>query len=275
NDGAIFVTSTGGYGDMDYSWSSGESAPSLSNKSRGDYTITVTDEQERLVTRKYSLGFPIWWTNLRDVLVNLDNSLLKTNDSFAWNSGASSQNRLPPDEDGWIEFVLNESTANYRIGLSRIDRDLLPNSIDYAWDINYQGSVSIFELAANRGETGSILKGDVLKIARQGEYIKDYVNGIEKRSVAVSRAYSFVVDVSIQCDYGEVPIITSSFGSGISMMPTLIFPDVEGNFGGGIEMNIEGAVDPIEVLWSEGEQELMITDKSRGSYSIMLSDAVG
>jgi hypothetical protein len=271
--GSISLQTNNQYDPVTYSWSTGETTSSVTSKPRGAYTVTATDAQNRSVVKTFQLGYPIAWTNLTNVLVNADNSLTKADATTTWNCGASSLNLLPANTDGWIELIVNEPTTTYMIGLSRIDKDVTYPSIAYSWHVsNLTGIYNIFESGVSTPNVGYLMKGDVLRIARVGATIKYYINGIERRSVATTTSWPLLVDVSVNYNTGPTPVVQASFDKQIRVLPSLTFPNTN-NSGGSIALNVQGTHTPAAVNWSSGENSTIISNKSRGTYTVTISDA--
>lgn len=271
NDGAISVSATGGYAPVTYSWSSGETTASISNKPRGTYTVTVTDAQGRVVTKSYSLGYDIAWTNQSGVAVNADNTIIKTLGTAGYNAGASSLNILNENADGWIEFVINDPTITYAIALTRGDRDLTNTLFNYSWGVsNATGSITT-NLNNLIQTTASFVNGDVIRIGKVGSNVNFYINGVINKTVAGSAGYLLLVDISVY-NAGTLPLITASFDQQIRIKPTIV-PPLGGNANGSISVNVSGTYPPSAVSWSSGETTTAISNKAMGSYTVSVSDA--
>jgi len=271
NNGSISLELAGQVAPVQYSWSTGETTAMISNKSRGTYSVVVTDALGRSSAHTYYLGYPIYWKNITNVEINANNSLTKT-DEDGFTAGAASTNFLPENSDGWIEFVINNPTSRCAIGFSRVARGANYNH-DFSWFVD-DGVLNIIEGNVNLGEFGTLSRGDVFRVERQGATIKYYLNGIEKRSVVSDPSHCYVADVSIGNRNGPTPVITASFDKKIQVTPSLIFPNTS-NENGGIALNILGVHNPVNVSWSSGETVNMISDKPRGTYAVTITDAVG
>jgi hypothetical protein len=269
--GSISVSTESNYNPVSYSWSTGETTSFLTNMDMGSYTLIVNDALGRSVTKTYELGYAMAWTNLVNVSVSANNSLVKT-DADGWTSGASSLNVLAPNTDGWIEFVVYEPASEYSIGMSRMDKGPSYAGIGYSWLVSGKGNYNIYESNVAQLNIGSFMKGDVLRIARVGSAIKYYINGEEKRSVATTAAWPLMIDVSFNTK-GETPVVTASFDRLIRIQPT-IKPSVIPN-AGSIELNVQGVYDPAVITWSSGETSATISNKTKGIYTVSVSDAAG
>ncbi|MBT1706465.1 hypothetical protein [Chryseosolibacter indicus] len=275
NNGIINIQLENGTNPVNYTWSSGETASVISSKSRGAYTVNITDGGGQAISRTYNLGYPVSWTNLSNISVNADNSLTKT-DADGWGtSGASSLNVLPANTDGWIEFVVNEPGAEFIIGLSRIDNGFNRDKVNYGWFVNTSGGILIYEMNTNAGFSAGIMKGDIFRIERQGTFIRYYLNGQMKREVTdVPYTTTFLIDVGAATKNASLPVVTASFDKKIRVLPSITLPDASSNTSGSIALNIQGSYPPQNISWSSGETSNIITDKNRGSYTVTVNDAL-
>lgn len=58
SNGSITIEASGGTGDFAYNWASGETSPSITGLTAGDYTVTVTDENQCIRNKTFSLTGP-------------------------------------------------------------------------------------------------------------------------------------------------------------------------------------------------------------------------
>jgi hypothetical protein len=273
NDGQISLQVEGQSDPVTYSWApGGETTSTITGKARGTYTVTVTDALSRVVTRTYYLGYPVAWTNLANVTVDANNALTKT-DADGWGTaGGSAFNVLPPNTDGYVEFVVNEPGANYMIGLSRIDNGLNYTTIGYAWQIGSTGLTNIQESGAAQGVNISYMKGDVFRIERQSTSIKYYHNGVLKRTATIAYLNQFVVDVAVNSKLGPMPTILASFDKQIRVIPAVTLPD-NNNANGSIALSIQGTYPPTQITWTgQTETSNILSGKSRGTYPVTITD---
>lgn len=273
-NGSISLQMEGGDAPFTYQWSSGEATTSISGKQRGAYTVTVTDAANRTFSATYSLGYPVGWKNLVGVSKNADNSLIRTASGTAWDGGASSTNILQENTDGWVEFTVNDPFAIYMIGFSNFDPNADYDYLRYSIYITSIGGINIYESNVSVGFFGTVVKGDVFRISREGAQMKYYRNGIVFRTVSITDKPMYLVDVSLFNSAVSLPVITTSFDKQIHFRPTPTFPTGT-NTGGAIAVNVEGTNGAATVQWSSGETVTNITGKNRGEYTISVTDAAG
>jgi SprB repeat len=271
NNGSISVTPFGGAAPYTYVWSSGETTSSITGKARGAYTVTVRDASGQTVVRTYSLGFSVVWTNVTGAVVNGNNTVSSSSTSVF--GGAASVNWLPANTDGWVEWICPDVWTNYAIGLSPADQDQLPQTTGLGFFHRETGIATVFTNGADAGIPLALAKGDVFRIQRTGGSIFWYKNGVQVHTITQAATIPLRVDVS--ATYGAVPSVTCSFDRRLTVRPTLTFPNPSSNTGGAIALTVEGAYTPLTISWSSGETALAISNKTRGNYTVTITDANG
>ncbi len=211
-NGSIALSVSGTYTPATIAWTpGGETSFLITGKSRGSYSATVNDAVPRSLSRTYRLGYPIIWTDFQGTQLNGDNTVSQLNGATGWAAGASSGNILPPNTDGWIEFVVPRGGINAMIGLARMNSSSGFTTIDNAFYLLAGNTLNIYELGANRGVFGYLVEGDVLTLAREGSNIKYYLNGIVVRTIATTPSFALMADISFNGAMIPSPVITSSF----------------------------------------------------------------
>ncbi len=211
-DGGVVLTVSGGEEPYSYLWGQGETTPSISDKTIGNYSVTVTDAAGRSLSRDYSIGYALGWKNLTNVSIGEDNGLIGVSGNNAWNAGASSQNLLSSNTDGWMEFIVSEAGSTYMIGLTDGDPDADFHLLKYAFYITNAG---YYQLRTNGSPiTGAELKtvrpGMTFKISREGNTIHYYVDGVLEHEITNAYTGELIVDTSISMGR-HPPILTNFF----------------------------------------------------------------
>jgi RHS repeat-associated protein len=272
--GGISVTASQGVGPYTYSWSSGETTRNITNKTKGTYTVTVTDAQGHATSKSIFVGYRSAWTDVTSNLsLNGDNSLTKIGSTNAWDAGAISTNVLTEASDGWIEFAWTNPEP-YEIGLSRRDMDVTSGAIEYAFYLP-NGDINIYESGTLRGVFGRAAVGDVFRIEKLGAAINYYHNGYLLRTVNyVTPDANFTVDVSVYRPAAILPLVYTSFEPRIALAKT-VKPVQSVTLGGDITITPAGGVAPYTYSWNTGATGNTIINQPSGVYQVTVTDAEG
>lgn len=143
------------------------------------------------------------WTDLVNTTAT-GNDLKKTSGSTGWNGGGASQNTIPANTDGWVEFevgnVYRTRTTIYPMfmcGLSTSNVDANYTTIEFAFYVN-GNRVYIRESGTNKNGPHTITANSTFKIERIGTEIKYYVNNtLVYTSLLTAPTGSLLTDASI------------------------------------------------------------------------------
>lgn len=147
------------------------------------YTSTVTPAYPlRIDTALNSAGAtltdltltPLVWTSASGVSVS-ENSLTKTA-ADGWNAGASSTRALASG-DGFVEVTAIETNTRRSVGLKSSGAASSYADIDYAIDLGATGQLEVFELGVSRGQVGTYVYGDRLRVEIQDGVVRYVKNG--------------------------------------------------------------------------------------------------
>ncbi|MGB6037312.1 MAG: T9SS type A sorting domain-containing protein, partial [Cryomorphaceae bacterium] len=130
-----------------------------------------------------------------------DNSIVKVQSNNNWDGGAASRNRV--FEGGYFEFGTAENNERKMVGLSTTNTSSNQTSIDYAFYLESNGNVRIFESGSQRGFYGSYVAGDLFRISFENSMIRYFRNGVLLREISAN-ATSLIADVSIRDINGTV-----------------------------------------------------------------------
>ena len=148
-----------------------------------------------LITGEASAAQNVTWTNMVGVSAN-GNSLTKTAGAGWGNAGASSTQSIAAG-DGYVEVTATETSMARLFGLSHTDADQNWTSINFGIDLDWSGSIYVFESGNNRGNFGPYASGDKFQVAIVGGVVKYKKNGTVFYTSSVSPAYPLVVDTAL------------------------------------------------------------------------------
>ncbi len=210
NDGSITTKAYGGKPPYTYSWLSGETTPGVSGKTGGEYTINVTDADQRQVAVTHRLGKRPTWGNLSSVTMTPTKTLVRTG-AAGWNGGAYTLPPLASGADGWIEFVIPDSVSTFVTGFATNITDYSLNGFTYGVLVDPSTS----SLTAREGAGGTYLcgfqPGDRIRIERAGTSIKYWKNNLATplRTLTVNKNIALRVKTSVNT--GTATPVMSSF----------------------------------------------------------------
>jgi RHS repeat-associated protein len=268
-DGSITLNMQGGSSPYTYVWSSGETTNTITAKNRGTYSVTVTDAEGRTAAQTYELGYAKAYSDLASVTEN-DGVLVRTG-AAAWNGGGYLTGLLPSFTNGWVEFVA-DAGGTYEIGFSFPSMGYSNTSFRNALTIyNTNGLIRSFE-----GSTGNYLgtwrPGDVFRITRDNDTIRYHRNGVQIRAVVTNPSVELLVKNSVY--QGQSPRLTTSFDATLRLQPVVTGTTMTDGTGS-ITVNVTGGIEPYQYTWSSGETTSSISNKTRGTYTITVTDAEG
>jgi alpha-tubulin suppressor-like RCC1 family protein len=123
-------------------------------------------------------------------------SLTKTAATGNWDAQATSTNFVSSG-DGWVEFTAIETTSRRVLGLKGIGSSQTYADIDFAIDLTDTGIVQVQELGTLRGQFGSYVNGDRLRIEIQDGIVRYRKNGTILYTSAVIPSYPLHVEASL------------------------------------------------------------------------------
>ncbi len=144
----------------------------------------------------------IWNKNDNDNLQITENDLKKIQSNGSWNGGTASLNRV--HNNGYFEFIASETNRRRMVGLSDSNINSHYNTIDYAFYLDQNGTLRIYENGSNRGNFGTYSTGDTMRITIENETVHYYQNGMLLRIAPSLATTSHLVDVSIRDINGTI-----------------------------------------------------------------------
>jgi PKD repeat protein len=137
----------------------------------------------------------VLWTNPIGVLVDGNKLTRPSSGPERWDAGAASSRTFTGD--GYMESIVNVSGKNRMIGFSAADSDQHFASLDFAIFLHSSGNAEAYELGVQRGNLGRYRPGDTIRIERTGSEMRYMLNGLTRRTKAVSPTLGFKVDCSL------------------------------------------------------------------------------
>ncbi|HEY3402416.1 MAG TPA: RHS repeat-associated core domain-containing protein [Ohtaekwangia sp.] len=179
-----------------------------------------------LVNMKASFGpspHPVLqWTDVKGMSVSGDN-LLRTNSYAAGynDSGAASVASLPAGESGWIEVTMNELDRRRMIGFSPSNTFVNPGTIAYGVQFD-NDNMNLVVNGVVGAFMGKFTTNSVIRIAREGNQVKYYVNGTHYYTSPTPSTGALYVHVGFFNQLGTFKNIYASFGPGQGTVPDRI-----------------------------------------------------
>ncbi len=144
---------------------------------------------------------PVTWTDFVNTSYKND-TIRKIQSGGSWNGGAASYDSV--FNNGYFEFLVNETNTARMIGLSSTNTDANYTTIQFAIYLRGDGTFEIRESGTNRGNMGAYASGDTMRIAIEENDIKYYQNSSLVYISGVNPAPPLISDISINTLGGTV-----------------------------------------------------------------------
>ncbi len=169
----------------------------------------------------YYAGETVVWTNLVNTAVS-GTTIRKSGVGNTWNAGANSTSYVYGE--GYAQTTVQETNLDRAFGLSSADGGNDLNSIEYAFLLEGNGRLSIYESGTDRGEFASYSTSDILKISIENDVVKYYQNGTLLYMSNVVPSLPLLVDISIRENGGTIGNAEIYNGFDGSFMASLVNP---------------------------------------------------
>ncbi len=277
NTGNITLKVSGGTAPYSYLWNPGGiTTKDISNKSKQNYSVKVTDSNLDTAIFNYRMGYKVLWDKLQGGYFR--------NDSISGTGFACSKNTLLPNEDGWFEYVQNNFYGtHYFIGFTdSISPVNNVNDITYGI-FSYIGIYIYFFENGNKGLINYPVNGDVVRVERIGDVINYKINGIIMRSVTANNISEKTLKlkcsinsplslVNVGCSFMHTDHII--FNNYTGLYPVIRHSSAPGIADGGINVIPREAGLKTYEWGPKSTTKSSITSVPFGAYSVAVKDSM-
>lgn len=273
-NGSLNVSATGGTGAYTYAWTSGSTSATASGLCAGDYSVTITDANNCMVSTDLSLSDPAaislnaWSTTLPDCSDDCNGSMSITVDNatspvlFLWDNGAfgSRANNLCAGEYQVAVLDANGCEASFS--------NTLP-----AYPALQINDISTTDISCSDYCDGSIT---VAASGGNGSLSYRWSHGATGASLSNLCAGTYTVTIRDQSGCSIRQSITLTEPQALRLS-TLERQDPACAFGsdGLIEMAASGGTGTLSYAWAHGATGARITDLTAGYYTATVTDQNG
>ncbi len=272
NQGAVVLTVTGGSAPYSYSWNQGSTTKDVSGLGRGNYQVTVTDNNGCVIQGDFTIAGPAAITAaaiINNVTCNgFDDGSIDLSTSggvgpytFLWADGVTTEDRagLAPANYGVTITDANGCSTfqNYTI--------TEPASILIGYTVN---DVNCF--GDGNGSIAVSVTGGTLPYTytwSSGQTTKD-LTGISGGS------YTLTVTDNNGCQTSETIVVaepTAPLASTAVITDETCFGDNQG----AVVLNVTGGTAPYSYSWNQGSSSKDIFGLSQGTYQVTITDSKG
>ncbi|MBI4648115.1 MAG: SprB repeat-containing protein, partial [Bacteroidia bacterium] len=284
NDGAIFITVTGGTPTYSYLWSNAASTQDITNLLADTYTVTVTDNNNCTATATYTITEPPPIT-LTETITNVScNGLCDGAISIVVNGGTPSYNFSwsGPSFASTLEDILGLCAGDYTVTVKDVQNC---EETFGPFTVTEPPSMTITAVITNvlcfGGSTGAI---DITVNGGTPAYTYDWSNDgpespdndLEDLSGVGAGSYTLTVTDANGCQTTNGPHNVTQPASALSV--TLVSITNVTCFGastGAVDVTVSGGTPVYTYLWSNGATTVDLTNVAAGSYTLTVTDANG
>lgn len=269
NGNALVTVTNGGTSPFSYTWSNGATTSTIANLAGGNYTVTVRDANQCSATATVNVlttnGPQVSLVNQTNVScfgnstgsINISVSGGTTPYVFTWSNNQSTQNitGLPAGNYALTVVDANNCQSVFNATITQ-PASALSISIT-STDASCGGNDGTAQVTASGGTPSySYLWSNNTTAAN--------VNNLSTGIISV------VVTDANQCTATGSANITAPGGISVSLIA--VDASCEGVEDGSIAATVTGAISPIDIIWSNSDTTLNITNLAPNTYSVTITD---
>lgn len=273
NSGSIDITPIGGTAPYTYSWSNGAISQDLSGLVAGNYSVTITDNNNCSVASSFQITEPALPISMTFVATPVGcfgestGSIDVTatggtgNLTYVWNTGATTQDLISIPSGNYSVTVTDENNCTLSIPAIGVTQPLAP----------LQTSLTKTDIACFGNATGAI---DLTTSGGTAPYTFLWSNGETTSDISnlISGNYSVTVTDENGCSTLNSINLTQPI-AGISLAESHTNILCFGESTGSIDVTISGGTSPNTFSWNSGQNTEDITGISSGIYILTVTDA--
>lgn len=211
--------STGGYigldpcgdnGDYSFDWSSGETTSYITNKSPGQYDVTIEGPDDWVVKKTFSLGYFPDWRDLQNTTVSSSDVTKASGTSGNWDAGAKSTPSFVVNSSNnhWVEFEVKQNSKECALGIST-SPDGSSLNINYGMAVDSDGTRNRVSGGTYTDRLENLKIGDVVRLDVQGNTLEILVNEWKMASYSPA-SDTYFLEASMRDGNSQFEIVRTS-----------------------------------------------------------------
>lgn len=273
NSGAIDITPIGGTAPYTYTWSTGATSQDLSGLVAGNYSVTITDNNNCTVASSFQItepaspiamsfaATPVGCFGESTGSIDVTASGGTGNLTYVWNTGATTQDLISIPTGNYSVTVTDENNCTLSIPAIGVTQPLAP----------LQTSFTKTDIACFGAATGAI---DLTTSGGTAPYTYLWSNGETSSDISnlISGNYSVTVTDENGCTTSNSINLTQPI-AGINLTESHINMLCFGESTGSIDVTTSGGTSPYAFSWNSGQNTEDIAGISSGIYTLTVTDA--
>ncbi len=271
NTGSATVTPAGGLTPYTYGWSGGGNTASISNKSAGSYTVTVTDNRTCSVTTTANISQPlaalIIVPDVNDAICGLSNGSASVTANggaggyvYNWSTGANIQN------------ISNLAAGSYNITVTDANSCTASAALTVTnQPSNLTVSISTTDAACGASDGSATANSNTGGSTATVTYVWNTSATTSDISNLSAGVYSVTATNNIGCTATASGTVNNSGAPSI----TFTTQQPSGGNNGSVSATVTGGSPTYTYTWSNGGTTSSISNLPAGTYTLTVTDQTG
>jgi outer membrane protein OmpA-like peptidoglycan-associated protein len=273
--GSIGINVKGGTIPYTFKWSNGDATEDLKNVAAGNYNVSITDAKGCIQNVSATISRPpalvptfeavrhVLCAGANSGIVNISVTGGVAPYSYKWTNGATTQDLTEVGAGSYSVMITDANACKGKSISANINEPALLNvEVTTVKDVLHYGE--------NNGSANIAVNGGV------PPYKYSWSNGTIAQDLIAAPAgnYACIVTDANGCLQTVTALISqpSSLEASVAVVKNI---KCYGNSDGAISISVTGGAPPYTYAWSNGAHSEDLTDVAAGSYSVLISDAIG
>ncbi|GAB5552163.1 MAG: hypothetical protein Sapg2KO_17540 [Saprospiraceae bacterium] len=273
NDGSLAIEVFGGRPNYSYNWSQGSITPNINGLSAGNYTVTVSDDNNCLLVETINLGAPAPLNILQNSLENVTCNGLQNGSISISPDGGQAPYKYLWSNGQQTARVQQLAPGNYTLTLS----DFNGCSTTRSFLITEPNPLSIDIAEVIQPSCVGDTSGSIQLMAAGGspgyQFLWDNGStGALRTNLGIGNYQAVAFDSNL-CVSDTITIDLSAF-SDLNFQVDQVDPTCNGRGDGQISIQAVG-VQPFKYQWDTGDSTATVQNLTGGAYKLTLTDGAG